>query len=52
MLLRYVYDNKICHPLLQPRSDADIWNERFPYSTPAHTVLAEVDGRYCVLLRW
>jgi hypothetical protein len=49
MLLRYVYDNKICHPLLQPRSDADTWNESVPYAGAAHSVLGAIDGRYWVL---
>ena len=45
MLLRYVYDNKLCHPLLQPRSEADLWNESVPYSSAAHSVMGGVDGR-------
>ncbi|XP_028404501.1 KICSTOR complex protein SZT2-like [Dendronephthya gigantea] len=45
MLLRYMHDNKMCHPLLQPRSEADIWNESVSYSSPARSFLRRVDGR-------
>ena len=46
MLLQYVYDNKICHPLLQPRPEAEMWNEALPYSSQGHPVLGGVEGRY------
>ena len=46
MLLRYVYDNKMCHPLLQARSEADLWNESVSYSSQAQSVMRGRDGRF------
>ena len=50
LLLRYVYDTRICHPLLQPKSDEDIWNETWSYSTSPHSVPDVRDGMFLFLL--